>query len=172
MLTLVHQMHTYIGYAATYLLTLALLLAPKTANDPKIDNYTIVLCVLPPIQPDLIAEFEIAAIHIGFCSEFGGVGVHHRESQVADHWSSHIPATSSGTSSTKGPELPYSRMEAGNEVILRPKNVSYLLLFQIWVALKTYKHLPHTFMYIFAFFFLSDVSTAPFELVGFTECAT
>ena len=53
-LIFVHQVHMYVGYAATYLLMLPLLLAPKTAKNPKVDNYTIVLCVLPPIQIDLI----------------------------------------------------------------------------------------------------------------------
>ena len=73
MLTLLHQVHNNIGYVATYLLNLALLLAPKTANDPKIDNYTIVLCVLSAFQTDPIVKSEIAAPPIGFCSESGGV---------------------------------------------------------------------------------------------------
>ena len=36
------------------------------------------------------------------------------------------------------------------------------------MALKTYKHLPYTFVYLFAFFFLADVSIVSSELVGLT----
>ena len=43
---LVRQVHSNVGYTVTYLLNLALLLPPKTANDPKVDNYTLVLYVL------------------------------------------------------------------------------------------------------------------------------
>jgi len=43
---LVHQFHSNVGYVVVNLLNLALLLPPKTANDPKVDNYTLVLCVL------------------------------------------------------------------------------------------------------------------------------
>lgn len=49
-LILVHQVHSNIGYVVTYLLNLALLLPPKTANDPKVDNYTLALCVHYPLQ--------------------------------------------------------------------------------------------------------------------------
>ncbi|KAN0097164.1 Autophagy-related protein 22-like protein [Tylopilus felleus] len=67
----ISTVHNNIGYVATYLLNLALLLA-QTANDPKIDNYTIVLCVLSAFQTDPIVKSEIAAPPIGFCSESGG----------------------------------------------------------------------------------------------------
>ena len=40
-----HQVHSNIGYVVTDLLNLALLIPPKTANDPKVDNYVLVLCV-------------------------------------------------------------------------------------------------------------------------------
>lgn len=36
---------------------------------------------------------------------------------------------------------------------------------QIWVALKTYKHLPHTFIYLFAFFLLADGFNTSLTLV-------
>lgn len=52
MLILVHQVHSNIGYIVTLLLNLALLLPPKTANDPKVDNYTLALCVHSPLQRD------------------------------------------------------------------------------------------------------------------------
>ena len=45
-LILVYQVHSNIGYVVTYLLNLALLLPPQTANNPKVDNYTLVLYVL------------------------------------------------------------------------------------------------------------------------------
>ena len=50
MLIRVHQVHSNIGYVVTYLLNLALLLPPPTANDPKVDNYTLALCVLSSPQ--------------------------------------------------------------------------------------------------------------------------
>ncbi|KAN0097168.1 Autophagy-related protein 22-like protein [Tylopilus felleus] len=113
------MMHTYIGYAATYLLTLALLLAPKTANDPKVDNYTIVLCnsywVLLGIWWFIFQQPR------------------------------------------PGPPLP------------KGQNCLTLGWKQIWVALKTYKHLPHTFMYIFAFFFLSDGFNTTITLVSICQ---
>ncbi|KAG6369476.1 MFS general substrate transporter [Boletus reticuloceps] len=43
MLIVMRQVHNNIGYVVTYLLNLALLLPPKTANDPKVDNYTLAL---------------------------------------------------------------------------------------------------------------------------------
>lgn len=49
-LILVHQVHSNIGYVVTYLLNLALLLPPKTANDPRVDNYTLALCVRSSLQ--------------------------------------------------------------------------------------------------------------------------
>lgn len=52
LLILVHQVHSNVGYVVTYLLNLALLLPPKTANDPKVDNYTLVLCVRSPRHID------------------------------------------------------------------------------------------------------------------------
>ncbi|KAH0840203.1 MFS general substrate transporter [Lanmaoa asiatica] len=39
----ISTVHSNVGYVVTYLLNLALLLPPKTANDPKVDNYTLAL---------------------------------------------------------------------------------------------------------------------------------
>ena len=84
MLIPVHQVHSNVGYVVTYLLNLALLLSPATANDPKVDNYTLALCVLSSLSNGFIAEYVIGTTRIGFCSEFGGVCVHHRHPQVTD----------------------------------------------------------------------------------------
>ena len=46
MLIPVCQVHGNVGYSVAYLLNLALLLPPKMATDPKVDNYTLVLYVL------------------------------------------------------------------------------------------------------------------------------
>ncbi|KAG6373769.1 MFS general substrate transporter [Boletus reticuloceps] len=106
MLIVMHQMHSNIGYVVTYLLNLALLLPPKTANDPKVDNYTLALDN----------------------SYWVLLGV---------WWFIY-------QSPRPGPPL--------------PKGESYLTVGwkQIWAALKTYKHLPYTFVYLFAFFLLAD----------------
>ena len=50
MFILVHQVHSNIGYVVASLLNLALLLPPATVNDPKINNYTLTLCVLSSLQ--------------------------------------------------------------------------------------------------------------------------
>ena len=49
MLISVRQVHSNVGYFVTYLLNLALLLPPKMATDPKVDNYILVLYVLLPL---------------------------------------------------------------------------------------------------------------------------
>ena len=43
-----------------------------------------------------------------------------------------------------------------------PKGESYLTIGwkQIWIALKQYKKLPYTFVYLIAFFLLADVRTS------------
>ena len=79
MLTPVRQVHSNVGYVATYLLNLALLLPPKTANDPKVDNYTLVLYALFCPFKTFITECAIATTRIGFCSGFGGVRVCQRD---------------------------------------------------------------------------------------------
>ena len=50
MLILVHQVLSNVCFEATCLLNLALLLPPATANNPKVDNYTLTLCVLSSHQ--------------------------------------------------------------------------------------------------------------------------
>jgi len=102
----ISTVHSNIGYVATYLLNLALLLPPKTANDPKVDNYTLALDN----------------------SYWVLLGI---------WWFIY-------QSPRPGPPL--------------PKGESYLTIGwkQIWAALKTYKHLPYTFVYLVAFFLLSD----------------
>lgn len=49
-----------------------------------------------------------------------------------------------------------------------PKGESYLTIGwkQIWIALKQYKKLPYTFIYLFAFFLLADVSISSFSEVN------
>ena len=50
-------------------------------------------------------------------------------------------------------------METGTFLHVYISNsLSLTLLFEIWAALKTYKDIPHTFVYIFSFFLLADVS--------------
>ena len=90
---------------------------------------------------------------------------------MIDHWSSHIPITSPGTPPTQEPELLGSRMEAGDELFLRAKNVACLHRFQIWAAIKTRKQLPYTFVYLLSVFFLADASIPFFERVDSTECS-
>ncbi|KAF8551739.1 MFS general substrate transporter [Imleria badia] len=98
--------HSNVGFIVTLLLGLALLLPPKTANDPKVDNYTLALDN----------------------SYWVLLGI---------WWFIY-------QSRPPGPPL--------------PKGESYLTIGwkQIWVALKTYKYLPYTFVYLFASFLLSD----------------
>ncbi|KAN0097165.1 Autophagy-related protein 22-like protein [Tylopilus felleus] len=108
-----------IGYCFAYVLNLALLLAPKTANNPKVDNYTIVICT----------------------SYWVLLGIWWFMFQ----------------SPRPGPPL--------------PKGQSYLTVGwkQIWMALKTYKHLPYTFVYLFAFFFLADGFNTTITLVAICQ---
>ncbi|KAF8437153.1 MFS general substrate transporter [Boletus edulis BED1] len=102
----ISTVHNNIGYVVTYLLSLALLLPPKTANDPKVDNYTLALDN----------------------SYWVLLGV---------WW------------------FIYQSPRPGFPL---PKGESYLTIGwkQIWAALKTYKHLPYTFVYLFALFLLAD----------------
>ncbi|KAF9226805.1 MFS general substrate transporter [Gyrodon lividus] len=98
--------HSNIGYVVTYALNLALLIPPKTANDPKVDNYTLALDN----------------------SYWVLLGIWWFIYQLP----------------RPGPPL--------------PKGENYFTIGwkQIWAALKTYKHMPYTFVYLVAFFLLAD----------------
>ncbi|KAF9241828.1 autophagy-related protein 22-like protein [Melanogaster broomeanus] len=100
--------HSNIGFVVTYLLNLAILIPPRTANNPMVDNYT--------IRSVLDNSYWVLLGIWWFIYQ----------------------------SPRPGPPL--------------PKGESYLTIGwkQIWAALKTYKDLPYTFMYLFAFFLLAD----------------
>ena len=53
-------------------------------------------------------------------------------------------------------------MEAGNFSLFL-SYLAYTFVLKIWAALKTYKHLPNTFVYLLAFFLLADVSVVFFK---------
>ncbi|KAG2141648.1 autophagy-related protein 22-like protein [Suillus cothurnatus] len=99
----ISTVHSNVGYIITLLLNLALLL-PMT-NNPKVDNYVLVLVttILPPENPQVVLQEP-----------------------------------------RPGPSLP----EGEHYMTIGWK--------QIWATLKTYKHLPYTFVYLFSFFLLAD----------------
>ncbi|KAF8841545.1 MFS general substrate transporter [Paxillus ammoniavirescens] len=98
--------YSNVGYVVTYALNLALLLPPKTANDPKVDNYTLALD----------NSYWVLLGIWWFIYQ--------------------LPRPS--------PPL--------------PKGENYFTIGwkQIWAAVKTYKHMPYTFVYLVAFFLLAD----------------
>ncbi|KAG2062593.1 hypothetical protein BDR04DRAFT_956529, partial [Suillus decipiens] len=100
----IFSVHNNVGSIITLLLNLALLL--PMANNPKVDNYVIVL---------VNSYWVVLGIWWFVFQE-----------------------------PRPGPEL--------------PKGENYLAIGwkQIWAALKTYKHLPYTFVYLFSSFLLAD----------------
>ncbi|KAG2115812.1 autophagy-related protein 22-like protein [Suillus discolor] len=96
--------HSNVGYVVTLLLNLTLLL-PMT-NNPKVDNYVLVL---------VTTYWVVLGIWWFILQE-----------------------------PRPGPNLP-----AG-------EHYTTIGWKQIWAALKTYKHLPYTFVYLFSFFLLAD----------------
>lgn len=102
----ISTMHSNVGYVATYVPNLALLLPPATANSPLVDNYVLILDNTYWVL----------------------LGIWWFIYQLPRH----------------GPPL--------------PKGEHYLTIGwkQIWAAVKTYKHLPHTFVYLVAYFLLAD----------------
>lgn len=71
---------------------------------------------------------------------------------------SHIPATSARAKTTERRELFHNWLEAGS-VSCFSAGLDFMVSFlnQIGVALRQYKKIPHTFIYLFAYFLLSDV---------------
>ncbi|KAG1803158.1 MFS general substrate transporter [Suillus variegatus] len=100
----ISTVHSNIGYIITLLLNLTLLL-PMT-NNPKVDNYVLVL---------VTTYWVVLGIWWFILQE-----------------------------PRPGPSLP----EGEHYTTIGWK--------QIWAALKTYKHLPYTFVYLFSFFLLAD----------------
>ncbi|KAF9234356.1 MFS general substrate transporter [Melanogaster broomeanus] len=115
----IFTVHSNIGFVATYALNLALLIPPKTANDPKVDIYTLALDN----------------------SYWVLLGIWWFIFQLP----------------RPGPSLP----KGENYVTVGWK--------QIWAALKTYKHLPYTFVYIVAFFLLADGVNTTGTLIGICQ---
>lgn len=100
----ISTVHSNVGYIITLLLNLALLL-PMT-NNPKVDNYVLML----------VTTYWVALGIWWFILQ----------------------------EPRPGPSLP----EGEHYTTIGWK--------QIWAALKTYKHLPYTFVYLFSFFLLAD----------------
>ncbi|KAI0068503.1 MFS general substrate transporter [Artomyces pyxidatus] len=102
----ISTMHSNIGYIFTLALNLSLLLPNTTKNNPKVNNYVLVLT--------------------------NGYWV------ITGIW-----------------WFIYQQPRPGPKL---PKGESYLTIGwkQIWVALKQYKKLPYTFIYLVAFFLLAD----------------
>ncbi|KAH7926783.1 MFS general substrate transporter [Leucogyrophana mollusca] len=100
----ISTMHSNVGYVFTYVLNLSLLL--PLMNNPKVDNYVLVLCN---------SYWVILGIWWFIFQE-----------------------------PRPGPPL--------------PKGERYITIGwkQIWAAMKTYKHLPYTFVYLIGFFLLAD----------------
>ena len=104
----------------------------------------------------------------GFCSEFGGVCVHHQHSQVTDRGLLiRMPVTSPGTSSTQRRKLPYHRMEAGNQLVLRPE--AWHVYIELNMGSSQDLWIP-TFVYLVTFFLLVDAGTLCLNLADATEC--
>ncbi|KAG1892074.1 autophagy-related protein 22-like protein [Suillus subluteus] len=120
-ITDVFTVHSNVGFVTTLLLNLALLL--PMANNPKVDNYVIV-----------VVNTYWVVLGIWWC-----------EYALAGFFG--LPAENLRVvfqEPRQGPEL--------------PKGEYYLTIGwkQIWAALKTYKHLPYTFVYLFSYFLLAD----------------
>ncbi|KAG2141649.1 autophagy-related protein 22-like protein [Suillus cothurnatus] len=103
-ITDIFTVHSNVGFVTTLLLNLALLL--PMANNPKVDNYVLVV---------VNTYWVVLGIWWFIFQE-----------------------------PRPGPKL--------------PKGEHYLTIGwkQIWAALKTYKHLPYTFVYLFSYFLLAD----------------
>ncbi|KAG1782927.1 autophagy-related protein 22-like protein [Suillus placidus] len=103
-ITDIFTVHSNVGFLTTLLLNLALLL--PMANNPKVDNYVLVV---------VNTYWVVLGIWWFVFQE-----------------------------PRPGPKL--------------PKGEHYLTIGwkQIWAALKTYKHLPYTFVYLFSYFLLAD----------------
>ncbi|PSR81037.1 hypothetical protein PHLCEN_2v6568 [Hermanssonia centrifuga] len=115
----ISTMHSNIGYIVTLALNLSLLL--PLSNNPKVNNYVLVLLGL---------DWYLVV---------------------------HLPATASRPTPTQGRALYYGWMEAGQTIsYLNPRHSRSDADTQIWYALKQYKKLPYTFIYLFAFFLLAD----------------
>ena len=71
--------------------------------------------------------------------------------------SSRLPTATPWPTDAKGLLIFDYRLEAGRLPHLGNSRDSRLRHTQIWTALKQYKQLPHTFIYLFAFFLLADV---------------
>ena len=65
MFILVHQVLSNVGYGVTYLLNLALLLPSTTGNNPKVDNYTLTLCVLSSHQMGSSLDMRSGQLALG-----------------------------------------------------------------------------------------------------------
>ncbi|KAG2748357.1 MFS general substrate transporter [Suillus brevipes Sb2] len=103
-ITDIFTVHSNIGFVTTLLLNLALLL--PMANNPKVDNYVIVV---------VNTYWVVLGIWwFVFQEPRPGPGLPNGEHYLTIGWK------------------------------------------QIWAALKTYKHLPYTFVYLFSYFLLAD----------------
>ncbi|KAG2042064.1 MFS general substrate transporter [Suillus americanus] len=118
----ISTVHSNVGYIITLSLNLALLL-PMT-NNPKVDNYVLVL----------VTTYWVV-LGIWWCEH------------IVAYISSMLPAENLRVilqEPRPGPSLP----EGEHYMTIGWK--------QIWATLKTYKHLPYTFVYLFSFFLLAD----------------
>ncbi|KAF9244444.1 MFS general substrate transporter [Melanogaster broomeanus] len=111
--------HNTVGWVVTFALNLALLTAPKTANDPKVQTYTVAMDN----------------------SYWVLLGVWWFIFQLP----------------RPGPPL--------------PKGEHYLTVGwkQVWEALKTYKQLPYTFVYLIALFLLADGFNTTVTLIAICQ---
>jgi hypothetical protein len=72
-------------------------------------------------------------------------------------WFSCVPTTTSRTPDATGFLVSDYRMETGVSPRLDDADDARSKHHQIWEALKQYKKLPYTFIYLFSFFLLADV---------------
>ncbi|KAG1735042.1 autophagy-related protein 22-like protein [Suillus lakei] len=120
-ITDIFTVHSNVGFVTTLLLNLSLLL--PMANNPKVDNYVVV-----------VSNTYWVVLGIWWC-EYTLAGL------------SRPPVDE--------PQVVFQEPRPGPEL---PKGEHYLTIGwkQIWAALKTYKHLPYTFVYLFSYFLLAD----------------
>ncbi|KAG1752413.1 autophagy-related protein 22-like protein [Suillus paluster] len=119
-ITNIFTVHSNVGYTATLVLNLALLL--PMMDNPKVDNYVHL------------------STRIGWYWVSGGVS-------ISCLFQATLPA--------EYPRVVFQEPRPGPNL---PKGEHYLTIGwkQIWAALKTYRHLPYTFVYLFAYFLLAD----------------
>jgi len=70
---------------------------------------------------------------------------------------SHLSTTTFWSTNAKGLLISDYWLEAGELPHPDVTNGIHPYYPQIWAALKQYKQLPHTFIYLFSFFLLADV---------------